>query len=76
MRKTAKKYYEDREEEDAFSWYEKRLNEEFCEKQAASSVGKKGDEGWKMHDIQKDKGYGEMMNLMIQVEKDFKVTLL
>lgn len=48
---------------------------EFCEKQAASSVGK-GDEGWKMHDIQKDKGYGEMMNLMIQVEKDFKVTLL
>ena len=48
---------------------------EFCEKQAASSVGK-GDEGWKMHDIQKDKGYGEVMNLMIQVEKEIKATLL
>ena len=35
----------------------------------------KGDESWKMHDIQKDKGYGEMMNLMIQVE-EFKVILL
>lgn len=40
-----------------------------------SSVGK-GDEAWKMHDIQKDKGYGEMMNIVMQVEKDFKVTLL
>ena len=40
-----------------------------------SSVGR-GDEAWKMHDIQKDKGSGEMMKIVMQVGKDFKVTLL
>ena len=36
----------------------------------------RGDEAWKMHDIQKDTGSGEMMNIVMQVGKDFKVTLL
>lgn len=40
-------------------------------------MGKGGEgQGRNMHDIQGDEGYGKMINLMVQVEKEFKPTLL